>query len=105
MFPFLHLLYLQRVGLRAIGDEIAAVTYPARLAVHRATAATPYVQKKGKGSLDIRPVAFVTDGMDDDAGKACCFQGKVTPAQAVVESAGDLALKPAEVWKFMQDHT
>jgi len=104
-FRYRTFFHLQRIRLGLIGNEIVSFADAAGLSVHRAAAIAPYIQKKGEGTLDIRPIALMTDRVNDDAGKACCFQAMAAPAQAVVKSAGDLALQPAKVWKFMQDHT
>jgi len=90
--------------LGAVTDKIIVLIDAGGLPIHTTKTISPYIQKKRKGSFNIRTEAFPDLGMNDDTGKTLGIQRKIPPSQAVAEPLGDLVLQPAEIRKLMEDH-
>ena len=98
------LFYLQGIQLRTIADKIVVLIDEGCLPVYTAKAISPYIQKKGNLTFNIRAERFPDLRVNDNAGKPFCIQQKVTPSQPVAKSLGNLAFQPGKIWKFMEDH-
>jgi len=95
---------LEGVRLGAITDKIVFLVDEGSMPVNAAQTIAPYIQKKSEGPFDIGAETFSDLRLNDDTGKTFGIQGKIAPSQPIAKSLGYLALQPAKIRKFMQDH-